>query len=191
MLYLTVGTDNIKKELFVPVSDRETGFYKPSGGVWFTKNDPKYNNYNVWVDYLMDNPHVFFHKNKSNNIWVQPCSVVELKDDTNIFNLNNEDEYNYLLDKFPMNNKCFSYELMSHSYDGIYVDIMSLIHNKNDDLVNLIRQYCVSTLLLFNIECIDYYYSGKVDIVPFDLDFNVYECINYNITYDKIKKRVK
>ena len=191
MLYLTVGTDKITDELFVSIKDKED-MYKPSGGLWLTKYDTNYSNYNVWVDYLIDNPNVMFYKNKSASIWHQPCSIVKLHDEANIFNLNNENNYNYLLNKYPLNNNSFSYESMTKDYDGIYVDLLSLITNSNKkEISDLVKQYCVSTLLLYNLDCIDYYHSGLLDIEPFDLEYYMYEGTSYNINYDKIKKKIK
>ena len=189
MIYLTVGTDNITKELFVPIKDSDN-MYKPTGGLWLTKYDTKYNNYNAWVDYLIDNPNIFFYKNKTNNIWCQPCSVVSLYDSAKIFNLDNEDRYQYLTNNYP-NDICFSYEDMSRYYDGIFVELLPLLRSNNPDILNLVKQYCVSTLLLFNLDCIDYYQSGLVKIEPFDMEYYMYEGTSYNISYDKTRKRIK
>lgn len=191
MLYLTVGTNDISNKLFVPIKDKED-MYKPMGGLWLTKYDIKYQNYNEWVEYLIDNSSIFFYKNRTGNLWNQPCSVVSLSANAKIFHLDSEIKYNYLLDNYP-SNIGFSYELMSKDYDGIFVDLLPLVRNSNNnnDIAKLVRQYCVSTLLLFNLNCIDYYQSGDVKIEPFDPEYYMYEGTSYNITHDKTKKRIK
>ena len=168
MLYLNVGTDEIRNDSFKPLRDGEEGFYKPTGGFWLTQYDPKYANYNMWVDYLIDNPQVLFYKSHA-SVFQQPCAIVELREDAKIYTFKHEDNYRELLGKYPLYDSSFSYEAMSKDYDGIYVDLHSLFNEVKDKTIGkIIRQYCVSTLLLYNLDCIDYYYSGGVDISPFD-----------------------
>ena len=192
MNYLTVGTNEIKRELFIPVKDNEKNIYKPKGGLWFTKYEENYANYNEWVDYLINNPDAFFYKNRVDNIWEQPCSLVTLRANANIFMLENKDEFTYLKREYPLDTKIFSYELLAHKYDGIYVDVLKLIRNTNDDVtLKMIRQFAVSSLVLFNIDCIDYYQSGHVLIKPFDLEYYMYESTEYKIEIEKVKKKVR
>lgn len=190
MIYLTVGTDIITKEQFIPIKNGDEGIYKPTGGLWLTEYDINYDNYNTWVEYLIDNPSVLLFKSRLNP-WSQPCSVVKLKDDANIFNLKTQNDFEYLMDKYPTNNSCFSYETMCYDYDGINVNLFSLITNNNKkEIFNLIRQYCVNTLLLYNLDCIEYYHPAKLSIKPFNIDYPTNEEAIYKIAYDKIKKRV-
>ena len=91
MEYLTVGTSEIKRDLFVPIKDGDEPSIKPTGGIWLTKYDSQYENYNEWVDYLIDNPNVLFYKSLAYDIWKQPCSLVKLNDDSKIFSLENTD----------------------------------------------------------------------------------------------------
>lgn len=191
MEYLTVGTNNITYEQFKEIEDTKTDIMKPNGGIWLTEYNPLYKNYNLWVDFILDNPNLLFYKNRSSNIWQQPCSIVTLKSDTNIFNLDDYDSWKYLHDKFPLNSQKFSYEKMTKIYDGIYVDVTKLFkRNLDDNLFKFIRQYGVSSLLLFNLDCIDYYQSGSVNIEPFDFEYQAYDVISYEISYDDIKKRI-
>lgn len=192
MKYLTIGTNEIKKELFIPIKDNEVNIYKPKGGLWLTKYNEKNKNYNAWVDYLIDNPDIFFYKNTEANIWEQPCSLVTLKDESNIFILDNYVNYSYLKNNYPLDDNRFSYELLAQKYDGIYVDTLKLLKDTKDEYVlKMIMQYAVSSLVLFNLECIDYYKSGYVLIEPFDLEYYRYESIGYEINHEKVKKRVR
>ena len=187
MEYLTVGTNEIKKELFVPVEDREPGVHKPRGGMWFTKHRPEYPNYNDWVEYLVYNPDTFLYKSKG-NIWEQPISVIGLDSGIKIFTLNDLEKYQYLLSHYTLDKDRFSYAKLSEEYDGIFVDTYGSFETNASSLV---KQYSVPTLLLFNLDHIDYYYPGKVSIEPFDFEFDEEACRNYTITYDKVKRKVK
>ena len=50
MQYLTVGTREIKRELFREIEDTENTNIKPRGGLWLTKYENEH--YNEWVDYI-------------------------------------------------------------------------------------------------------------------------------------------
>lgn len=197
MEYLTVGTNNIKRDLFVPISDKNGSSIKPKGGLWLTRHDSRYSGYNEWVDYLMDNPSVLFYKsmgykNTDYNIWNQPCSLVKLTDDSKIFTLEDTGGYEFLMSKYPQGNSYFSYEAMSQDYDGIFVDVMKLLSNdKYMEQKKLVRELAVKTLLLYNLDCIDYYYPGNVSIKPFDLDYSDYEELEYKINIEKTRKKVR
>ena len=192
MEYLTVGTSDIKRDLFVPIKDGIELSIKPTGGIWLTIHDSKYDNYNPWVDYLVNNPDVLFFKSRGHDLWNQPCSIVTLNKDSNIYTLDNANDYEYLINNYPLGNDKFSYELMSHNYDGIYVDVLKMLHDiRYENQFKMIRQFCVSSLVLFNVDCIDYYNSGCVSITPFDLEYYVYECPMYKISSEKVKKKVR
>ena len=93
---------------------------------------------------------------------------------------------------YPLDDNRFSYELLAQKYDGIYVDTLKLLKDTKDEYVlKMIMQYAVSSLVLFNLECIDYYKSGYVLIEPFDLEYYRYESIGYEINHEKVKKRVR
>lgn len=192
MEYLTVGTSEIKRDLFVPIKDGDEPSIKPTGGIWLTKYDSQYENYNEWVDYLIDNPDVLFYKSLAYDIWKQPCSLVKLNDDSKIFSLENTDGFEYLINTFKKDSDYFSYEIMSQHYDGIYIDILKMMRNdKYKKQFQLARELCVSSLILFNLDCIDYYQSGHVLITPFDLEYGAYETPNYEIICKKTRKRVR
>ena len=62
MQYLTVGTDVIDNNKFIPINDTDNELMKPNGGMWFTKYYEEYKNYNEWVDYLLEDPIAFYYK---------------------------------------------------------------------------------------------------------------------------------
>ena len=191
MKYLTVGTKNIREDLFKCIEDNDLSrSMKPRGGMWFTEYDENIKNYNRWVDFLMMRPNILFYKNKSDNPFIQPCSVISLREDVNLYALHNKATLDYLLKCFPYNDK-FSYEELSRYYDGIYVDYGSLVHDNNSyDIISKFSSFDVSSLILFNLDCIDYYQSGNVNIEPFDIeDNNLYDRY-YSIEIDKQKRKV-
>ena len=192
MEYLTVGTDKITREKFVPITDDSTTYYKPAGGLWLTRHMPEYPGYNEWVDYLIDNPRLLYFKSKSKNIFSQPCSVVTLVRDANIYTLDSDDSFKYLMTHFNRDDKMFSYEKLSREYDGIYVKILGLL-GSDPIKMEIVKKYCVNTLSLFNLDCIDYYYSGRVNIRPFDIEYADFdeEAREYHIDVSNVKKRIR
>ena len=187
--YLTVGTDKIDKDMFVTISDVNAhSMIKPSGGLWLTEFNTDYPNYNCWIDFLLhSNCNVLFHKSIGNDPFKQPCCVVSLKDEANIYKLDSEDSYRYLINNYSNGNGGFSYEKMSHDYDGIFVNLNSMSY----EMRNRFRSFDVNSLILFKFECIDYYYSGVVDIDPFDpSDILSVESFDYVIKWDDKKRYV-
>ena len=191
MRYLTVGTSEITREKFVPVEDTEPVNMKPRGGIWLTQYNEQYNDYNEWVDYLIDNPTVLFYKSRGHSMWKQPCSLVTLKEQSNLFYLDDDDKLNYLMKKYPMDDKKFSYQAISDLYDGIFVNLLGLLRTvKDHETTSKLLKFAVNSLILFNVDCIEHYQSGIVLINPFDYEYNAYEGTTYEIKIDDVKKRI-
>lgn len=189
MKYLTVGTREIKRQLFKEIEDVD-GSIKPRGGLWLTEYNELHRNYNDWVDFLIYNPVVFFYKSRNYNMWAQPCSLVTLKEDANIFYLQSKENLDYLIRNYPRQNS-FSYQDICHIYDGIFVDMFKLIREIDD--YQLCRQICkfdVNTLVLFNLDCIDYYQPGIVMIKPFDYEYGDCEELYYEINIESKKYQI-
>jgi hypothetical protein len=189
MQYLTVGTREITSEAFTCVEDTDIRNIKPRGGIWLTRYQGE--NYNEWIDFIIDDPVIFYYKSRDYSLWEQPCSLVTLKDDAEIFNLCHRNDLEYLLNNYPIDKYKFSYKKMSMTYDGIYIDMYSLLREvKDDELRQRIYKFGVNTLILFNIECIDYYEPGTVSITPFDYEYGACEFPEYKINIKKEKKKV-
>ena len=185
MQYLTVGTSEIREDLFCKIED--TGTIKPKGGLWLTIYDPRYKNYNAWVDFILDDPITFFYKNRGTSIWEQPCSVVTLKEDARIFELDSQESLTLLNEKYAG-----SYDLLSKDYDGMFVHMLGLIGDVNDArLREQVLRFGVDSLVLFNLSCIDYYQSGIVAIEPFDYEYGAVEMTSYEIKYEDAKKKIR
>ena len=188
MKYLTVGTSEIKEELFREIEDTDPVSIKPRGGLWLTKYENEY--YNEWVDYLLEDSVALFYKSKGNSIWEQPCSLVTLKESSNILQLVNSDTFNLLKEKYYLDDDKFSYQAISHIYDGIFVDMYKLLYDADDKTRKRLYKFGVNSLILFNLDCIEYYQSGVVLIEPFDFEYGYCEESNYKICCDNVKKKI-
>lgn len=185
MQYLTVGTREIKGELFNEVEDTECTNIKPRGGLWLTRYENE--SYNEWVDYLLEDSVALVYKSRGDSIWRQPCSLVTLNESANVFNLSCKKDLDFLKENYPLADNKFSYQEISHLYDGIYVDMYKLLMEENDPRL---YKFAVNSLILFNLDCIDYYQSGIVNIEPFDYEYGYCESPNYQIKYEDTKKRI-
>ena len=80
----------------------------------------------------------------------------------------------------------FSYVKLSKDYDGIYVDLRNLFRdNENYDTFKKFSSFGVNSLVLFHLDCIDYYYPGDVLIEPFDFEDGMNFDRFYEIQYKK------
>ena len=59
----------------------------------------------------------------------------------------------------------------------------------DEKLRTRIYKFGVNSLVLFNLDCIDYYQSGVVNIEPFDFECGM-ELPFYEINCEHVKKRV-
>jgi len=196
MHYLTVGTSEITRDLFRKVENAAGDNMKPRGGLWLTIYNELYDDYNEWVDYLLEDSTAFYYKSRNYNgqnysMWNQPCSLVTLKDDANIYVLDSKEKLDSLREKHPIADGKFSYIDMSQIYDGIFVDMNKLLCSVSDGAMrSKICKFGVNSLVLFNLDCIDYYQSGVVSITPFDFEYAAYEGTQYKIKIDDTKKKI-
>ena len=189
MQYLTVGTDEIYQSKFRPVGNR-TDSIKPTGGLWLTKYYNRCNN--DWVNYLLENPDTLYSKTDGEDIYVQPCSLVTLKDNSFIYMLRDDISYRFLMNCYSDVHEKLSFERLSLDFDGMFIDLSSLKDNMNGLIpFQMLDEYSVDTLILFNLDCIDYYQSGKV-IIDYDPS-SIYDIdvSDYEIKVDNVRKRVK
>ena len=200
MQYLTIGTDEITEEKFRAIQDRKDSI-KPTGGLWLTEY--KNEKYNSWVNFLLE------PKNENSNIYTYkyykyygynvPCVLVSLKDDSNIFFLDKINKLKYLMENYKSDDNIFTFEGLSKKYDGIFIRPYEMIDKKVDwEISKKFFTFCVDTLLLFNLNCIDFYQKGNVDIVSFFPEDNLenpdYGCDSdeprYTIKFKESKEKV-
>lgn len=185
MKYLTVGTNEIREDLFRNIEDTES--IKPRGGLWLTEYDENIKDYNRWVDFILMHPNVLFYKTKDSSPWIQPCSIVSLGDDTKLFSLDSVEKLEYLMRHYPLVGERFSYQDLSKDYDGIYVDLGRFSDSKK---MNDFSSFGVSSFILFHLKCIDYYQAGNVIIEPFDFEDGLNFDRYYQIEYSNVKKKI-
>ena len=157
--YLTIGTRIIAPELMCPpFGYLVVESYKPSGGIWTTEDRGSINA-NPWLDYLSYHHSTFYQKYNPNGV------KIELKDNANILIVNDistiyqiQKKYPIISDKDNTPNKLINYHNLAKDYDGIFIS-RDLIY-KNADF----KDWCVSTLVLFNINVIK-------QIKPFTLSY--------------------
>ena len=187
--YLSVGKDEIREDSFYGVMD--TDKLKPNGGLWLTQHVSE--DFNSWVDCILydeDLRYLWFKDRTRKNFFEQPCCAVSLIHKAHLYVLHNDQSFDYLMKCFSSNGDFFSYENLSKFYDGIYVSLSGYLYHDYKEIVSKMRsEFVEDSLLLFNLDCINYYQSGKVCIPPFD-----YECGerpgSYEIKLDNTRKRV-
>lgn len=117
--------------------------------------------------------------------------MITLKENANIYYLRDREGYDYLVQNFYAREDQFSFQQLSHCYDGIYVDILSLASKLDSELVKLFASFGVNSLILFQKGAIQYYQSGVVLIDRFDYECgSVYRFIPYHIEIEEEKKLV-
>ena len=172
--YLSVGKDIIEPEKFKPIINTEK--QKPEGGFWATKHELKCICYNPWMDYITEHPHLIFYK-YPDNYPVIPAVFFTLKSEANILNIESAEQYLELKKEYPGQNDNIDFELLSEFYDGVFISIPALSRKKETDDAD--KEFSVSSLILFNLNCIESYRQASIFI---ELDrkhgFDFYE---YNI----------
>lgn len=185
--FLSVGTSKIDTTLQRPIINGET---KPKGGLWATEQDPQNTYYNTWINFLSTHLHLLYYKKVSNPFLV-PAVFITLKEDANIFYLNNQNKLNFLKKYYPTPDGWIDFERLSEDYAGIYIDI-SQIYTSDIPIEEKrkIAKFDVSSLIIFDLECIDYYQQAQIDIEPFDYEFE-HSFQYYTITIDERKNKIE
>ena len=164
--FITFGTKSLNLELFKKVLPYPSNsITKPIGGLWLTKYIGI--NANEWLTYLECNRSLFYSKFNRN------ACIINLKEDANILYINNLTDFNNIYEKYPSlltDNKILDFQKIAKDYDGLYID-KSIIYDIGYD------DWSISSLVLFNLECIKSY-------TPIEIDYLVNE---YAIEFDIAK----
>ncbi len=164
--FITIGTKSINQELFRKVVPFPNNYVtKPYGGLWLS---PYYGiNANEWLGYLEYKRSLFYMK-------FNGCgALVNVKDNANILRINSVNDFEKAYQKYPspyFELRVLDYMKISKDYDGIFIDRGVL------DKIGF-SDWCISSLVIFNLECIGTY-------VPLDIDY-VYE--SYSIEFSIAK----
>ncbi len=184
--YLTIGTNQILADLHQPIRN---GQIKPTGGLWATIHDPNYPNYNPWIEILSLHPHILFYKTLHRNPFLLPASLITLTDNANIFTISTPYQLEFLKKYYPTSDNWIDFEKLSQDFDGFFLDLDNIIKDLLPDDREKVKEFAVSTLIIFNLNAIKHYQEATVDIVPFDFEFEN-EFTEYQIIVDAQIKQI-
>lgn len=178
--YLSLGRSFIFTDKIRPIKNNGN---KPNGGIWATVHNPEYKNFNLWIEYMSINPHILFYKHNSFNI---PAVFITLSENCNILKIEDLDTLYKTID----NNDWIDFEELAKKYDGVYISLNKIISECQDmEIVKKLMSYGVSSLIIFNTNCISYYQKANVSIKPFDYEYEP-SFSDYTIEIDEEKNLV-
>lgn len=171
--FIMIGAPIISKDIFRTILRPLNNYgFKPEGGLW--ASEYKNNIYNIsnWLTYLTYearsiaaykdiNNSVIFTLNKNAKILTINTAEQVLKLATIYPSLHQQ--LGYFSDIKPKNT-IFDFEEIKNDYDGIYIDCNYFNNQFETDVFDTVK---VSSLLLFNLDCIKEY---KTAPIIFDID---------------------
>lgn len=169
MTYLSVGTNYLYKELFIPI--KNTPSPKPCGGLWLTKQNPNIS-YNSWIDYCLDKLYLLFRRGLYDRSNI-PAVFIILKDDANIFNLDTPESLDYLLRTYSREDEWIDYEKLAKDYDGLNFDYNLISMIKDEKVKTKLKSFAVSSVCLFNPTAILSFQSAQVIIENPDINSSI------------------
>ena len=165
--YFHLGTDNIKKELWIDLYDDQfhKNNIKPGGGLWCSSQN---NALCDWVTYLK----VAAGHNYDVIVAGKKCSLIKFKNNIRFLRIENENDLKNLIDSgllIKLDEP--EYVTVYHSkeridfvldYDSIkqYYDLIYI----NEGLSNSFKLYRINTMLALNPNAIEYYKPLDVDL---------------------------
>lgn len=183
MEFANVGTDVLRREYMNAIIDTEK-VIKPAGGLWCT--DFIDSKYIPWLDYMLSEPKIFFRKSPIDNPFSQDAVFVKVNKNAKIFQLSGNDQYHLFREQYGL-----SYERLSEDYDGVYVDLVRCFGDSYEERMTHFNLFSISSLILFNLDVIDSYRRAKLEIEPFDYDYE-YECISsYELKMDDKEYKIE
>ena len=174
MEYVSVGTDRILDEYFIPAVNSDKKF-KPAGGLWCSLYRGEY--YNEWLDFIANKPMYLRRYLGKENPYELSGAIITPTDDAKILTLNDSESF-ALLEQYYQ----FDYEMLSKDYDAIYYDLFKLTGAVPKYSYELSRFISINTFLLFNPDAIKEYKKAKISITPYDLDYEWCEDIGGTTT---------
>lgn len=170
--YIMIGAPIITREIFRKVLRPLNNYgFKPSGGFWASEHANNIGYISDWFSYLLDANSIARYKN------LNQSTIFTLKDNAKILIINNYEKTLELARKYPSyhhllgyyskinnSNSIFDFEKLSKDYDGVYIDFKYFNNQMNTKVFDA---FSVSSLLLFNLDCIKEYRSTYIN---FDID---------------------
>ena len=180
--YLSVGKTSIDPEAFNPIFNTDSPV--PQGGFWASKHEYDRTCYNDWMDYLTEKPHLIYYKYPMYPI---PAVFFTLKEDANILQIDSAAKYDAIKASYPGKFDNIDFESLAEVYDGLFIDVSALA--KDETKQNVVQKFSVSSLLLFNFNCIREYRQASIFIeVDHNHGFPLYE---YNIVPKRKKYTIE
>jgi hypothetical protein len=164
-----------------PVLDTQS-MVKPAGGLWCTECQSVYDL--PWMNYMLRKQKLFFMKSPKSNPFLQKGVLLNLKTGAKIFELVGEEGREILSSKYRM-----SYESLAEEYDGYYVNICDIFGRDRFEKEKNQRIYSVSSLVLFNLDCIEDYQKMMIEVDPFTYD-DYSRIIDYDTKLDPFKHTI-
>ena len=160
MEYISLGTDILLEEYFYQIvnSDR---LVKPAGGLW--TSDFFASSFNEWLDYITNKPMYYTHYTLRDNPFKIKCVIVSLKEGTRIFDMSDNEAIQELEGKYHLD-----FEKLAEDYDGLYINPYIMFRVNSEHREEYKRLYSVKTLCLFDLEKVQEYKKGMIDVEPFD-----------------------
>lgn len=171
--FLFVGKEKLEAIKFNKVKNNSINqFDRPTGGLWSCVFDENDEYKSQWVKFCCFNM----------NEWLtEKCVKFKLKEDAKILVVNSYEKVKSLVSEYPrsmdevksnlfdLDKKYVDFEKLSKDCDGIFVDFdwyrkFRLEHNESAEYSHIFEQWNVSSLLLFNIDCIKEQESYTLDV---------------------------
>lgn len=184
--YIHIGSSTILQSNFRNILRPLDNFsLSPSGG-FYACEFKSFNYISDWYKYLLSEIDIAKYKN------LQDATVFTLKENANILIVEDYQTVSKLIKEYPSyhqilsfpqqlneKNTIFDFEALSRDYDGIYLNYKAFAYKGQTIIFD---NWYVDTLLLFNLDCINSYYSASIDI-----DLESYFSEGYAYPYLTIK----
>lgn len=171
--FIMIGAPIISRDIFRTILRPLNNYgFKPEGGLW--ASEYKNNIYNIsnWLTYLTyEARSIAAYKDINNSV------IFTLNENTKILTINTAEQVLELATIYPSlhqrlgyfsdinpRNTIFDFEKLKKDYDGVYIDCRYFNNQFKTDVFDTVK---VSSLLLFNLDCIKEY---KTAPIIFDID---------------------
>ena len=162
-VFITNGISSISKERFMDIKNIHN---KPIGGLWASEYKEDSELYSDWIEWCCSQMTSMINKDSV---------VFSLKDDANILIIDSLDDYLKIRDKYTFT-KTFmdetdyhlDFEILSKEYDGVFLTNNGVRECCGAELMFTVGRclfgWDVSSLLLFNLDCIDKWEYKEIDM---------------------------
>ena len=166
--FIMIGAPIISRDVFRTILRPLNNYsFKPEGGFWASEYQNNIYNISNWLTYLTyEARSIATYKDINNSV------IFSLKEDSKILTINNfnlilelatiypstHQQLGYFSEITPYNT-IFDFEKLKDDYDGIYIDCSYFNNQFETTVFDTVK---VSSLLLFNLDCIKEYKSSPI-----------------------------